>query len=110
MDGPLTFNVDNTAPALVINSPGSGDYVNQTVYINATTLDAFPLPTEYNMDSSGWHDIGVPWDTTKTNDGQHIISIRARDAMGHETVETITVIVDNHFPLCTIHNPWPPIR
>jgi len=104
-DGPVFFNVDNTDPTLAINSPHSGDYVNQTVYINATTIDAYPLPTEYNVDSQGWHDIGVPWDTTTTSDGEHIIQIRARDAIGHMTVETITVIVDNNFPICTIHNP-----
>ena len=104
-DGPVLFNVDNTPPKLLINSPKNLNYLNRTVEINATTIDSYPLPTEYNVDSSGWHDIGVPWDTTKTTDGLHSISIRARDAIGHETMETITVTVDNHFPECTIHSP-----
>ena len=104
-DGPVLFNVDNTPPKLLINSPRNLYYLNRSVDINATTIDSYPLPTEYNVDSSGWHDIGVPWDTTKTTDGSHSISIRARDAIGHETMETITVTVDNHFPECTIHSP-----
>jgi len=105
MDGPVLFNLDNTPPKLVIYSPRNFQHLNGSVIINATTIESYPLPTEYNVDSSGWHDIGVPWDTTEINDGTHSVSIRARDAIGHEITETITVVVDNHLPLCTIHSP-----
>jgi len=106
-DGPVFFNVDNTPPKLVINSPKNLYYLNGSVDINVTTIDSYPLPTEYNVDSSGWRDIGVPWNTTRTGDGLHTISIRARDAIGHSVVETITVTVDNGFPECTVHSPTP---
>lgn len=104
-DGPVSFNLDNSHPKLVIDSPRSGWTLNGTVVINATNLDTHPLPTEYNVDSSGWHDIGVPWDTTETSDGTHTVSIRARDAIGHEVTETIMLTVDNHLPVCIMHVP-----
>ncbi|MDP6154946.1 MAG: VWA domain-containing protein [Candidatus Thermoplasmatota archaeon] len=106
-DGPVFFNVDNTPPKLVINSPKNQYYLNGSVDMNVTTIDSYPLPTEYNVDSSGWRDIGVPWNTSRTGDGLHSISIRARDAIGHTVVETITVTVDNGFPECTVHSPTP---
>ncbi len=105
--GITTFNIDNTPPKLGINSPSNLQFVNGTVIINATTTDTYPLPTEYNVDSSGWHDVGFPWDTTKIQDGTHTIIFRARDSIGHETVESIEVIVDNNAPSCTIHTPTP---
>ncbi len=105
--GPVFFNVDNTPPKLEINSPKNLNYLNGSVDINVTTIDSYPNPTEYNVDSSGWHHIGVPWDTTRVGDGMHTISIRARDAIGHTVVETITVTVDNGFPECTVHSPTP---
>jgi len=101
----INFNIDNTPPKLEINNPHNLQYMNGTVIINATTLDSYPLPTEYNVDSAGWHDVGVPWDTNKIVDGVHTITFRARDAIGHESMETIQVTVDNHLPDCTIHSP-----
>ena len=106
-DGPVNFNLDNTPPKLVINSPRSGMILNGSVTMNITNLDSYPVPTEYNVDSAGWRDVGVPWDTTEIDDGIHAVAIRARDAIGHEVSETIIVTVDNNLPTCILHVPSP---
>jgi hypothetical protein len=102
---PILFHVDNHAPVLTIESPLDGQFVWGEIRINVTIMEIFPGPTEYNVDGKGWIGIGVPWDTTVLSDGRHVLQVRATDKLGHETIQTMEVIVDNNDPVCIIQTP-----
>jgi hypothetical protein len=103
--GPIKFNVDNHYPILTINSPHHGMIVYGVVEVNVSVVDTFPKSTEYNIDGSGWVPVTVKWNTTTTHDGNHNITIRTVDMLGHITQQTIIVTVDNNPPTCTITSP-----
>ena len=104
-DGPVNFRVDNHAPVLTVLSPQSGDYVDGVMNISVDVTDAFPGPTEYNVDGAGWVTTALPWNTTRLVDGPHRLSLRARDLAGHSTQQDLTVIADNHDPTCVVSAP-----
>jgi hypothetical protein len=97
-DGPVSFNVDNNAPVLSINSPNDGDMVNGSVTIDLTADEIFLDSIEYNVDGSAWVESTVAWDTTEVSEGAHTIYLRAKDLSGHTTETTIVAIVDNIHP------------
>ena len=103
--GPVNFRVDNHAPVMTVNRPQSGDYVKGVMNISVNVTDAFPGPTEYNVDGAGWVATALPWNTTALADGTHRLSLRARDLAGHSTQQDFTVIVDNHDPTCVVSAP-----
>jgi hypothetical protein len=102
---PVPFHVDNHAPVLTLNSPLDGDYVSGNVIFDVDLNELFPDKTEYNVDNKGWSTISTTWNTSKLKDGKHIVQIRTRDILGHETIQIINVVVDNHDPICIIHAP-----
>ena len=104
-DGPVYFRVDNHAPVLTVLGPQSGDYVKGVMNISLDVTDAFPGPTEYNVDGAGWVAAALPWNTTRLVDGPHRLALRARDLAGHSTQQELTVMVDNHDPTCTVSSP-----
>ena len=103
--GPVFFRVDNHAPVLSIESPQAGDYVDGSVDIEVNVTDAFPGPTEYNVDGAGWIAAALPWNTSMLADGSHRLAIRSRDLAGHSTEQEFSVIVDNHDPTCIVSAP-----
>ena len=93
------FFIDNTPPTLVLNYPKDGDVVSGLVRINTTgTTDRFLAAIEYKADDLAWAPVTTLWNTTKLVDGQHTLTVRAKDSIGHETTRTIKVIVDNGNP------------
>ncbi len=103
--GPVTFRIDNSVPSLILNAPHHGQYVRDDVMFNLTVTDTYLISAEYSIEGSGWTDISAPWDTHNVADGAHTIYLRARDAAGHTTSQTIMVVVDNHDPVCTVSAP-----
>jgi hypothetical protein len=103
--GPVFFRVDNHAPVLSIESPQAGDYVEGLVEMRVNVTDAFPGPTEYNVDGAGWIAAALPWNTTMLADGSHRLAVRSRDLAGHSTEQEFSVIVDNHDPACIVSAP-----
>lgn len=104
---PLSFRIDNNAPSLVITSPMDNDIVSGSVVFNYTAVDTFLSDVMYKVDGNPWVDITTAWDTTGYDDGTHTVKIRARDIAGHESMETLTFIVDNSPPSIYINNPLP---
>ncbi len=102
---PVPFFVDNYAPGMILNSPIDGQFVKGEFSINVTILELYPDTMEYNIDSKGWTSLAVPWDTNPLMDGEHTLDVRVTDKLGHSTMQTINVIVDNHDPICIIQAP-----
>jgi hypothetical protein len=102
---PVSFRIDNIAPSLVVTSPMDNDMVSESVTFVYTALDTFLADVMYKVDGNPWEVIAAAWDTTGYDDGTHTVKIRARDVAGHESMETLTLIVDNNPPSIYINNP-----
>ncbi len=101
----VTFRVDNFAPELAVVGLQTGDYISGTLGFTVNVSDAFLKDVMYSIDGGGWVNSTQTWDTTTILDGSHIITIRARDQAGHTTTQTLTLIVDNNVPVCSINSP-----
>lgn len=95
---------DNTPPAVEILQPESESEVSDVVRIEADCTDnagieevAFSVDHDENwipMIRDGVH-YRTDWDTTSVDNGKHVISVRAFDLTGHETVRSVYVTVEN---------------
>ncbi len=103
--GPVSFNVDNRAPTININSPKEGQVVSGTFFFDVDNADVFKKGTDYNIDGASWQPVSIVWNTLQVVDGTHQVQIRASDLAGHITMETLFVIVDNHEPEISIITP-----
>jgi hypothetical protein len=101
----VNFQIDNNAPILRIIDPREGNFIEGNVTLNTSATDVFLDVVEYNIDGSGWIDIGTVLDTTLFGDGSHSISFRAKDLAGHTTMTTISVKIDNNNPTGSITSP-----
>ncbi len=101
----VDFQIDNTPPHLTIISPHNNAFISSFFDINVTAADVFLRDTTYNVDGSGWVDVSVSLDTTTIEDGIHTLQIRARDYAGHETIEQLSVRVDNNSPTIGVASP-----
>lgn len=104
----LTVNIDNTPPDLALLSPREGDRLAGGVNITASASDAFPVDLFYSIDETGWAALpksGAVWSSGAVPDGPHTISVRAVDAAGHESLESVSVTVDNGLPAVQVLYP-----
>ncbi len=114
------FAVDNHAPELQLVSPLPGDIVlDGTVEVEVMASDmGFDLglgDVEYSLDGTGWMDMvnltgeptlwGFDLTTTTLLDGEHELAFRVTDGAGHVTAASVTFLVDNHDPVCSIVSP-----
>ncbi len=110
--GPRNFNVDNIAPLLLIDQPIDGEYLSENYSVNVTATDTFISEVEYKVDTTQWVAMNGPqpswtgmWNTTKFTDGEHTLTIQARDSAGHVTEQSVNIVIDNHYPAITINTP-----
>ncbi len=112
----LTFTVDLIAPTVVIASPKRGSGVSGTVAIEGSAFDRSDVQDlevfllEYGRGREAaevdvWIPIGIPqsapveggvlgtWQTEDLQDGDYVLRIRARDALGHRSVDVVHVVV-----------------
>jgi hypothetical protein len=101
----VTFFIDNSEPEIAINNPSDGELVSDIVTLDIDIKELFLDWARYNVDESGWVDISIPWNTSEIIDGVHNIQVKASDMIGHETIQSFSVIVDNNEPLCIIQAP-----
>jgi hypothetical protein len=110
------FDIDNNVPTLYINSPTHYQTVlGSSVLIDAESTDAgnFIPTVEYRIDSGPWMPLAGSellgwsdtWDSTSVSNGQHTISFRAYDGIGHVSSDSIIVTVDNDNPSVSIVTP-----
>jgi hypothetical protein len=102
------FRVDNNPPALTVNAPKNGAYIEGVSFsLNVTVNDTFPGTVEYNIDRNGWLNASIPVNTSSYPDGPHSFEIRATDLAGHVTLDGFTVYFDNSIPAATLSSPVP---
>ncbi|MCP3915268.1 MAG: hypothetical protein GY711_06915 [bacterium] len=114
--------VDNTAPTITILAPLDGEIISGTMSIDASADDGGAGLVEVEMlvrgappnQLDGSVVFGTPQgsalvtsldDTTLRGDGTLLVSVRALDAVGNETIATATVTVDNQAPTKTLVAP-----
>jgi catechol 2,3-dioxygenase-like lactoylglutathione lyase family enzyme len=101
----MTFKIDNNAPTLSVSSPMDNAMVAGNVDIMSMAEDPFLMGHMYKIDGNSWVDINTTWDTTAYLDGAHMIHVMAADELGHKTMLTLNVVVDNTGPTVDIINP-----
>jgi hypothetical protein len=106
MSAVVTFKIDNNAPVLEVSSPMDNQMVSGDVDFGYMAEDPFLMGVMYKVDGNSWMDINTTWDTTTYNDGDHTITIKASDYLGHETMVTLSLVVDNNGPTVAVINPF----
>lgn len=97
-------DVVNNPPIVTISHPDDNDIVSGTVSVSGTASDPDGNleKVEVSIDNKGWITAAgttswaYSWDTTKENDGKHVIHVRAMDdANEYSSTKSISVTVDN---------------
>ncbi len=122
---------DSTAPEVEVTNLDDGDFVSGKVDIRGTVTDAHPHHYWLVVQDKHGHKVAGPgvvnetdsftdkslykWDTTKVPDGEYVIKLEARDALGNkdpdqapissdpeksgDSVDWVDVTVDNTAPV-----------
>lgn len=99
-------STSNDAPQVSIDQPTAGATVDGTVEVAGTAWDPDGNVSEVQarIDDGFWSpvngttDWSFTWDTTTLSDGEHTLALKAVDADGASTNETLTVTVNNSQP------------
>lgn len=111
-----TFVIDNNPPTLSLTGPANNTFLaGNAVSVSATASDlAGCLTVRYKIDGGPWTAMALAagsytaaWDSTAVTEGAHTITVRATDGAGHNTDQTVDVIVDNTGPTCSLVSPQP---
>ncbi len=113
---PFNFNIDNNAPSLVINSPLNGMTVygsSVSIEVDSTDDGAFVPTVRYKIDSGAWITLSGSealgwtdsWDSNSISNGEHTITFRAYDDIGHVITDSVSIIADNDNPTAVIVTP-----
>jgi hypothetical protein len=102
----INFMIDNNAPKLMVSSPLDNSMVSGDVDFEYMAEDPFLMGVMYKVDGNSWMDINITWDTTTYHDGDHMITIKAADYLGHESMVTLNLVVDNNGPTVAVINPF----
>lgn len=107
MGGEISLQGGNDAPTLAVDTPQAGATVEGLVEIAGTSGDAdgdtvtveVQVPPNGSWQAAdgadGW---SFTWNSTRVDNGDHTIQVRATDQHGFETLVERTVTVDNPLP------------
>ncbi|UCG68545.1 MAG: thrombospondin type 3 repeat-containing protein [Thermoplasmata archaeon] len=112
----FSFNIDNNAPTLSINSPTNGETVygsSVSIEVDSTDSGIFIPTVQFKIasgpwiiltgdETTGWNEI---WDSKSVSNGVHTITFRAYDEIGNIVTESMTITVDNDDPEAVIVAP-----
>ncbi|MBI2529735.1 MAG: hypothetical protein HYW05_01145 [Candidatus Diapherotrites archaeon] len=99
----ISFVIDKTPPAVVINAPADLVYLRQVVQINGTATDKYLDSISLKINGNEVSSIAnFEWNTIEYADGAYNIELSARDKAGNASSTTISVIIDNTLPEITI--------
>ncbi|MEW5760215.1 MAG: Ig-like domain-containing protein, partial [Candidatus Thermoplasmatota archaeon] len=110
--GPRNFTVQNMAPQPEIVKPKYGEYLNGK-YVEVEVMTGIDIVyVAYMIDDRSWvYMTGGPqkwhstFDSTILSDGEHKLSIQAKNKRGLIGISTTTITVDNIEPKCTLIAP-----
>ncbi|MCK4968902.1 MAG: hypothetical protein KAS77_00180, partial [Thermoplasmata archaeon] len=117
--GPIAFEVDNLGPTILILEPLgneflTGDRSKVRVAISDMHLPEVKDNVDVSIDLGAWTvmayssgEYSFDWYIGTVADGEHEIVVRARDAVGQETVTSIVAWVDNNPPSLAVIDPQP---
>ena len=101
----LSATVDNTPPEVEIKAPASGEFVRGSCPVVVSIADEHLAQAELLLDGSSlasWRSCGehaLTLDTELLSDGQHVLTLRACDLLGHEAEVAVAFVVDNTPPV-----------
>jgi len=103
----VNFSVDAEAPTLTITSPLSNEYLNKSnVHVRWSASDNVAIASlEVRIDNGPWQALDVTnTSATFSNlaEGEHIVDVRAKDAVGNAVVRSVTFGVDTIAPSATV--------
>jgi Bacterial Ig domain/Bacterial Ig-like domain/Bacterial Ig-like domain (group 3) len=112
--------IDNTAPSsAAVTSPAPSAHVGGTVTLTGGASDAgsgigqlvFKVNGSVVGTASG-SPASVTWDSTSTPDGPVSVTVEAKDVAGNGPTGSSarTIVVDNHPPTVTLHDPGAALR
>jgi len=110
----VTVQNDLQAPAVALTTPVEGATVAGVVSVLASASDDIGVVgVQFKVDGAlvGGEDTEAPylalWDTADASNGSHVLSAVARDAAGHESTTSVSVVVGNDTapPTVALTNP-----
>ncbi|MDI6905190.1 MAG: S8 family serine peptidase [Candidatus Bathyarchaeia archaeon] len=103
------FEVDNTAPSVIILSPKDSSVVSGILNVTFIAWDAKLMNASLIIDNDTLVDVtgttSLILNTTELPDGQHTVKLLASDLAGNDAQTSLTIIVDNTPPLADINAP-----
>jgi len=101
----IIFDAD--APAVTLTKTTSGTQKSHSVDVTITEInpdiEEYVWSTSASTPSSGWTDLGSATTLTKnTDNGTWYLYVRAIDLSSNETVESVSVVLDNTVPTLTL--------
>jgi len=110
--GPVNFTLSNSAPNPIINTPLDRSYVTGTAMPISVNTTSHVTSVRFRVDQNAWIPLSRnsntwtgTWDTTQITDGDHTLTIDAKDTAGLTGENSITIFVDNNKPTCNINSP-----
>ena len=104
----IKVNINNVAPKLTVTSPTSNEFISGTNYtVKGSAQGLFVTSIEYDIDGQGARPINQTINTTILADGQHTITVTAKDQAGHVTTYSVKVYIDNQKPSVSPVAPQP---
>ncbi len=101
----LEFSAEYEPPTVRIISPAEGEVVSSSITIDALATDNKGVhKVIYRIDTGDWrelkraedgHSYTAIWDSTKVENGTHVIHVKASDASGNEASSSISIVVAN---------------
>ena len=109
----VSVTIDNTNPVTTLTAPANGSVVSGTaVTVSATATDNdLVAGVQFTLDGSnlGSEDTsspyGLSWDCTAATEGSHVLAAITRDRAGNQSTHSVTVTVDNTFPVVAVTAP-----
>ncbi|MBL0164399.1 MAG: PD40 domain-containing protein [Xanthomonadales bacterium] len=97
---PIIFDVDATAPSIVIGGIVDGDLLNHAVSPTVSISDSHPGASETTLDGNTFVSA-----TEVSMDGFHVLSAKATDAAGNTSARSVRFTIDTQAPTLGITEP-----
>ncbi|MFW3146014.1 MAG: Ig-like domain-containing protein [Thermoplasmatota archaeon] len=110
--GPRNYTLSNSAPNPIINTPKDRSYVTGTNMPISVNTTSYVISCRFKVDQNAWSPLirnlntwTGTYDTTQITDGEHTLTIEAKDSAGLSGESTITIFIDNSKPTSNINSP-----